>query len=918
MLDERDDQGHLSPAEAILSEAATGLVGTKLTPPRLNRDHVSRPRLIAQLDASSDCPLLLLRAPAGSGKSTLLTEWLAHRAGASGWVSLDEGDNDLAGFLGYLLAAIRRGVPQVRLATRDLLQATTLPPLDALAASLADDLAHLPAGLVLVLDDYHCITNPQIHELLQHVLRHPPERLHLVLATRAEPPWPLTRLRVRGQVAELRYEDLLFTVEEAAGFLRQMLGEASAQDLAVTLHDESEGWAAGLQLMALTLRGRPLAALRTTLSRDPGDHIEAILLDEVFSRQAPEVQDRLLHMSILNRFSASLCEAVAAASPEAAGERWGAAFLTWLGNANLFVMPIDAGHEYYRFHHLFQQFLGERLRERRSPTEIAALHLRAGQWFDAHGLIEEAIHHTLAAGDAQEAGEIVARHRHALYNEEQFARLTRWLRLLPAEVKEHHPGLLLAEARIATMNWRFMEAAIFLDHAAIELERGALADRAAADLAAAELLALRGILDFWAGDAEGVATMSRHLLTVLPPEQSHLLGLAHTGMTTSAYLMGNIDEALAYLEIQLASTAPHNPAFAWLLQTQAFLFWLHGDLTRLHQAATRLRQVSEAMELADQEALAYFLLGAVHYCRNELDIARAYLQCAHGARFIMRLMWWGQAAGLLALTLQARGRGDEAQRILDDAQAFLLERHAMRLLPNIGAFQAELDRREGRVAPAIAWARQVTPGPLTWALAAVEPRLAQVRALLTADDALALDQAATILAELRAFCARLPNRRLHLEVDALAALLAEQGGDHETALRMLRQVVRDTAPDGWVRLFADLGDDMEHLIRQLPREAVSPLALERIQAAFPIQVLPSRISEQAGLIEPLSPRELQILALLGERDSNKEIAARLFISPGTVKRHTISIYRKLDVNDRRQAVARAAELGLLPALQRTG
>ena len=140
--------------------------------------------------------------------------------------------------------------------------------------------------------------------------------------------------------------------------------------------------------------------------------------------------------------------------------------------------------------------------------------------------------------------------------------------------------------------------------------------------------------------------MSRPLLTALPPAPSHLLGVAHTGMTTSAYLMGNIDEALAYLEIQLASTAPHNPAFAWLLQSQAFLFWLHGDLTRLHQAATRLRQVSEAMELADQEALAHFLLGAVHYCRNELDIARAYLQCAHGARFIMRLMWWGRAAGL--------------------------------------------------------------------------------------------------------------------------------------------------------------------------------------------------------------------------------------------------------------------------------
>ncbi|MCA9880517.1 MAG: hypothetical protein KC442_22130, partial [Thermomicrobiales bacterium] len=222
MLDGHGVPGPSSPSEAVLRDAATGLVGTKLTPPRLNRDHVSRPRLVARLEASSDCPLLLLRAPAGSGKSTLLVEWLGGLSLASGWVSLDESDDDLAGFLGYLLAAIRRSFPQARLATRDLLQALTLPPLEALAASLADDLAQLPADIVLVLDDYHCITNPQIHELLQHVLRHPPEHLRLVIATRAEPPWPLTRLRVRGQVAELRYADLLFTIDEATGFLRQM------------------------------------------------------------------------------------------------------------------------------------------------------------------------------------------------------------------------------------------------------------------------------------------------------------------------------------------------------------------------------------------------------------------------------------------------------------------------------------------------------------------------------------------------------------------------------------------------------------------------------------------------------------------------------------------------------------------------
>ena len=206
---------------------------------------------------------------------------------------------------------------------------------------------------------------------------------------------------------------------------------------------------------------------------------------------------------------------------------------------------------------------------------------------------------------------------------------------------------------------------------------------------------------------------------------------------------------------------------------------------------------------------------------------------------------------------------------------------------------------------------------MTWALAVVEPRLAQVRALLAEDDAAAQDQAATILAEVRAFCARLPNRRLCLEVDALKALLEERLGNHDSALGMLRQIVQDTGSDGWVRLFTDLGGDMEDLLRQLPRGAVSPRALERILATFPVQQRAVAAPDQSQLIEPLSKRELEVLALLGARDSNKEMAERLFISPGTVKRHTISIYRKLDVNDRRQAVARAVELGLLPAIQIT-
>jgi LuxR family maltose regulon positive regulatory protein len=262
---------------------------------------------------------------------------------------------------------------------------------------------------------------------------------------------------------------------------------------------------------------------------------------------------------------------------------------------------------------------------------------------------------------------------------------------------------------------------------------------------------------------------------------------------------------------------------------------------------------------------------------------------------------------------QAMERPLDARQEIEDAKAFLLERHAMRLLPNIGAYEAELDRRQGRLAEAIAWARQVEPIPLTWALTSAEPHVAQVRALLADNDPTAWDQAALLLAEVREFCVRLPNRRLHLEVEVLSALLADRRGQCEEAQDIVLRAVREAESGSWLRLFIDHGDAMEHLLQQLGVRDAAPLAVERMLAAFPSRAISTQELDQGHLPEPLSERELEILALLRDRESNKEIAARLYIAPATVKRHTLHIYRKLEVNDRREAVDRATKLGLLPA-----
>jgi LuxR family maltose regulon positive regulatory protein len=398
---------------------------------------------------------------------------------------------------------------------------------------------------------------------------------------------------------------------------------------------------------------------------------------------------------------------------------------------------------------------------------------------------------------------------------------------------------------------------------------------------------------------------------MLSPESSHLRGLAQIGIASSMYLRGNADGAVAYLEDQLALTSLDTIPHAGLLQGLAFTQWLTGDLTGLQVTARRLLGICEKLALPDQRALAQCFLGAVHYAWNELEIAERYVTEAFSARFNMRSVWWCQAAGLLALIYDATGRPEEARVILDDAHTFILEGHATRLLPNIEAYQAEINRRHGQLAAAIAWARDVDLVPLIWPLAILEPHLVQVLVLLSEDTDASLDQATLRLAELRALCERIPNQRLLIRVEAVEALLLERKGQHEAALETLERVVLAVEPEGWVRLFVDLGDDMASLLAELSGPRVATHTIERILAAFTTGQIDAHRPDQSHLIDPLSDRELEILTQLVKRESNKEIALQLFIAPSTVKRHTLNIYRKLGVNDRREAVARATEFGLL-------
>ena len=448
----------------------TSIFLSKLHPPRLTAQHVPRPRLVDFLDRHSDRPFTFVCAAAGFGKTTLLREWLASSSRPVAWVSLDCRDNNLAVFAEYLIAAVRTTFPAVVFNTDGLLRTLAPVSLEMLAATLSNDLNQIDTEFCLVLDDYHVITNPQIHGLLSHLLSHPPRSLHLVVATRSEPALPLLSLRSRGQLSELGSEHLRLTLQEVAACVRNEFGDEVGDDQVAALYDESEGWVVGLQLLtSVPEYGGSFSPASN--NGEPNYAVARYLFEEVFALQPAHVQQNLLRLSILRQFNAELCHVLCdRAVPDAESPLRVEDFIAHVVQANLFVSPLDDRHQVFRFDHLFRAFLAEQAREELSPAQIAGLHGRASEWFTANGLLDEAIEHALAAGDAARAADLVAAHRQDIYNQERFGDLARLLQALPAHVKEHNPEVLLAQACLAFVAWRHSEAIVLLSQAQRALE----------------------------------------------------------------------------------------------------------------------------------------------------------------------------------------------------------------------------------------------------------------------------------------------------------------------------------------------------------------------------------------------------------------------------------------------------------------
>lgn len=882
--------------------AYTGpLLTTKFSIPTTRHEIVSRSRLYERLRQPANV-LTLIVAPPGFGKTTLATQWAqAHPAAGTAWFSVDEDDNEVERFLVYMVAALAHIYPKIATATEKLLAASDSLAPRAIITALLNDIAAYEAPVALVLDDYHQIKSPVIHESLAWMLDHMPANFQLLIATRSDPPLPLSRLRARGQLTEIRVSDLRFTLEESVAFFDAMGLALNESDVAM-LESRTEGWVAGLQMAALSLSGRDEAYRRQFVTAFTGSHRHILdyLADEVLERQPEPVLSFLLQTSILDHLTAPLCDAVT-------GSHDGEAMLAHAEQANLFVVALDEERRWYRYHHLFADVLRHRL-SRQFPERVPLLHLRASQWFQANNRFGEAIAHAVAAGEADRAGDlldVVAREpwtRHSLAN------LRNWLRLLPDSTISRRPRLALIDAQVQVFHGHLMTAVERVRQAEHLLSTAVDPD----PFLQSELRLLQSLTDnLTQQHPDGLELAER---AVAELAQSHpLRGSALLSVSIAYWLRGEVDRAEeAFMRTQEACLANGSN-----FQAQVALVYLAQIAVmrgRLQQAEAMYRKAMDvSTERGDlQEATGLFIgLGAILYEQDQLEAAGRELNRG------MELAEQSHNSIVLNGGLIVQAFLAHACRDFERAQALLqsskrtAEASGMRwvwVIPSFAARWSHLLLLQGDVAAArqtLEWAEQ-HPEKLP-ALQHEANQLAFARVLIVEGQ----PEAALAILNPLMEAANRHGRLLHgLQAQALRALALR---NQQLAFTALETALQQAEPAGFVRLFVDEGDAMRRLLeRYMTGRASGRLHAyaARLLRAF-AGVAEPNIAFAQGLAEPLSERELEVLGLMAEGYSNSDIANRLYLSIATVKKHGTNIFGKLSVANRQEAIERARELRLI-------
>lgn len=906
----------------------TPMLATKLYAPPPQPNLVDRMRLINRLDQGLQRKLTLVSAPAGFGKTTLVSTWAQHAGCPMAWLALDAEESNPTRFLSYLIAALQTINPTLGQGILRLLQAPQPPATDLLLTTLLNELLVTPQKQLLVLDDYHLVDAPAIDEMLRFLLDHLPAQLHLVIVTREDPNLPLAGLRARGQLMEVRANDLRFTVDEATSFLTQMLGFPLDIETVIALEARTEGWIAGLQLAAISLQGHQTAGTATTtdfIASFTGSHrfVMDYLVEEVLQQQEPAVEHFLLYTSLLERICGPLCDALMETEPGT-----GQAMLDRLETANMFLVPLDSERRWYRYHHLFAELLRQRLDQQEDADLIAAHHRRAAAWYEAAGLELDAFHHATAAHDIDHAIRLAEGKEAPLHFRGALPSVQQWLQTLSPEQMDARPVLWVLYGSILTMTGQptpDVEKALCAAEAALARDDINLSKAKIDDLHG-NIASLRAMLGIPISDADRIREQSQRALEFLAPDNLPIRTSA-TWTLGFAYQLKGDRTAAARVYQDAIAMSEQSGNMMMIMAAATCLGQVQESETQLAQAVDTFQQVLRVAGDPPWPAAceAHHGLGRIYYQWNQLETAQEHAE--QGLRLAKQLPNVDTPATcmvLLARIKLARGDVAGAEQQLHEAEQFLVNRQYHQLPIILTELRISILLQQGAVTDATRCIQQ--NGEQKELSGALLPLRARV--LLAQEDA------AGALAILRPiYTDRVVKgwRDEQITLLILQALAHHQQKETEQALSLLADALTLAEAGNYIRLFLDEGmivgegAAMAQLLQHLAarnRQYTYATTLLATFATAPqssttgsgtVAPSPSSLPPIAAqsLVEPLSERELEVLILIAQGHSNREIGERLHIALDTVKGHNRKIFGKLQVQRRTEAVAQARALGLL-------
>jgi len=897
---------------------AVPLLKTKLFISPVQSEIVPRPRLKQRLNATILRAFTLISAPAGFGKTTLLREWISDRSMDIAWFSIDRGDNDPIRFWTYVIAAMQTIEPELGKTIFSALQTPQPPSIESLLAELINEISaelnhdtrlHSDNRVILVLDDYHLITESRVHDSLFFFLKNLPTKLHLILSSRADPPWPLARLRARRKLAELRADDLRFTSQEVATFLNQVMRLDIAPEDVAALEKRTEGWIVGLQMAALSMQNRNNISTFIQAFTGTNRFILDYLLEEVLEQQSGDNQDFLLKTSLLDQVTAPLCDYVLGRSDSQK-------ILAQLEKANLFLVPLDDHRQWYRYHHLFSELLLNQL-TLTYPEDIPNLHQKASQWFEDQGYIDETVAHAFAAHDDDRVARLCEKYALGMLQQSKHSILSTWIEALPTGLVYKHPWLCVYQSW--TRHWAGMreQGEACLENAERMLESASSLDEVERKKLAGSIATVRAHYALVNEQLPQAIDQAMKALRLLPENDFYTPGTAGVALGGAYWGQGKISEAedafldcastalkggfvyrassaLCYAGMQQVKQAKLRTAEKTFQQALAFAEGPGGyqspiagyPLAKLGELALEWNQLDQARKLAEESVKLCAQLGHVDLIA-EANIALARVQLAKkdftGGRTTLHqveqlslqtkldpwvLGWFAECKVLLWLAVgeldQARYWAESSELNIDDEFSFHYDLHHIHLARVLAA-------------QVIQNTKDTNPGNC----------LKLIDRLLTT-------------------CDEMGWTHQKIQVLILQGLVLQATHDQASAIKAMERALSLAEPEGYLQTFICEGPNMEKLLEKLSKRGRNRAYANDLLRAF----LTEKSSQQPGLVEPLSPRELEVLRLLMTSLSVSDIAGELTISVNTVRSHIKNIYSKLGVNRRLDAIEKAKELNL--------